>query len=202
MFPLGSVLLPAMVLPLHIFEPRYARLVEDCLAGDGTFGVCLIERGSEVGGGEVRTDVGTMARIVEAHLIGDRRWAVIAHGVRRIRVTEWMPDNPYPLARTEPWDDEQPATAEDLGEQLSSVAAQLDAIAALGSALGLSPEAQPAETDPDPQRATYQMTALSPLGPLDRQQLLESPSTSTRLDRLAAMLSDSEADLRAQLRMR
>ena len=48
MFPLGTVLLPGMALPLHLFEPRYRQLIQDVLDGDGTFGVCLIERGSEV----------------------------------------------------------------------------------------------------------------------------------------------------------
>ena len=54
MFPLGTVLFPYAVLPLHVFEPRYRALTEHCLAGDGCFGVVLIERGSEVGGGDTR----------------------------------------------------------------------------------------------------------------------------------------------------
>ena len=69
MFPLGSVLLPSMVLPLHVFEPRYRALVRDVLDGDGEFGVCLISRGHEVGGDDVRTDVGTVARVHEAMLM-------------------------------------------------------------------------------------------------------------------------------------
>ena len=86
MFPLGSVLVPGMILPLHVFEPRYRALVRDCTAGDGEFGVVLIERGSEVGGGDARTDVGTMARIVQADELPDGRFAVGAVGMRRIRV--------------------------------------------------------------------------------------------------------------------
>ncbi len=74
MFPLGTVLLPGMPLSLHVFEPRYRQMVDDCRAGDGTFGVVLIERGSEVGGGDVRTDVGTLTRIVEARELPDGRW--------------------------------------------------------------------------------------------------------------------------------
>ena len=65
MFPLGTVLLPGAVLPLHVFEPRYRALVADCLAGEQEFGVVLIERGSEVGGVDVRRDIATVARIVE-----------------------------------------------------------------------------------------------------------------------------------------
>lgn len=54
MFPLGSVLLPGSPLPLQVFEPRYRAMLDDCLAGDQRFGVVLIERGFEVGGGEQR----------------------------------------------------------------------------------------------------------------------------------------------------
>ena len=62
MFPLGNVLFPHAQLPLHVFEPRYRALAETCLAGDGEFGVVLIERGSEVGGGDTRFSIGTVAR--------------------------------------------------------------------------------------------------------------------------------------------
>ena len=79
MFPLGSVLVPGAVLPLHVFEPRYRALVRSCLdSGEPEFGVVLIERGSEVGGGDVRFDVGTLARIVQAGRFDDGRLAVVA----------------------------------------------------------------------------------------------------------------------------
>ena len=72
MFPLQSALLPDEDLPLQIFEPRYAALVRDCIRDkDPRFGVVLISQGREVGGGEVRCDVGTVARITEC--VGHRR---------------------------------------------------------------------------------------------------------------------------------
>ena len=66
MFPLGSVLVPTALLPLHVFEQRYRAMVADVLGGDNEFGVVLIDRGHEVGGGDVRSDIGTIARVVEA----------------------------------------------------------------------------------------------------------------------------------------
>ena len=92
MFPLGTVVVPGMVLPLQVFEPRYREMLQHVLAGDRTFGVVLIERGSEVGGGDVRTDVGTLARVVRAEEQPDGRWAVVALGVGRIRVDRWALD--------------------------------------------------------------------------------------------------------------
>ena len=71
MFPLQSALLPGEVLPLRIFEPRYAQLVQDCLAmTEPAFGVVLITRGREVGGGDVRGDVGVLAHIAEYAELG------------------------------------------------------------------------------------------------------------------------------------
>ncbi len=98
MFPLGTVLMPYAHLPLHIFEPRYRALTRDCLAGDKKFGVVLIERGYEVGGGDTRFSVGTVARIVQAVELPDGRWLLDAVGTERIRVRRWLPDDPYPQA--------------------------------------------------------------------------------------------------------
>src|ERR1019366_10529845 len=97
MFPLGTVLFPHAVLPLHIFEPRYQALTEHCLAADSTFGVVLIERGSEVGGGDQRFTVGTRTRIVHAEHLDDGRWVLVTVGETRLRVKRWLPDDPYPL---------------------------------------------------------------------------------------------------------
>ena len=99
MFPLGSVLFPSIFLPLHVFEPRYRALARHCLDGDQEFGVVLIERGSEVGGDDVRTSVGTVARILEAAELEDGRWVLGTVGTRRIRVRGWLPDDPYPRRR-------------------------------------------------------------------------------------------------------
>ena len=106
MFPLGTVLLPGVVLPLHVFEPRYQQLVHDCLEAPAhEFGVVLIDRGSEVGGGDSRSGVGVVAQMLQV-----ARWTAVASrsstiGTRRIRVTQWLPDDPYPRADVEEWPD-------------------------------------------------------------------------------------------------
>lgn len=139
MFPLGSVLVPGMILPLHVFEERYRRLVHDCLAGDGEFGVVLIERGSEVGGGDVRTDVGTVARIVQADELPDGRFVVGAVGVRRIRVSRWLEDAPYPRADVADWPDvvggpDAPGQVGTAGEDAGDVVAAGEGAGDIGAA--------------------------------------------------------------------
>lgn len=189
MFPLGTVLVPSAGLPLHVFEPRYRALVQDCLAGDREFGVVLIERGSEVGGDDVRTDVGTVAHIDEAVELPDGRWAVAAVGVRRVRVRQWLPDDPYPIADVEDWPD--PAPGPDHEAALRSVVARLRRCLALAAAAGDPAAPATIELADDAVLAGHQAAAVAPLGPLDQQRLLAAPSPDDRLGQLAALLDDA-----------
>lgn len=191
MFPLGSVLLPGMPLPLHVFEPRYQALVTQCLGGEPEFGVVLIERGSEVGGGDARTGVGTVARIVEAARFDDGRWAIGAVGVRRIRVLEWLPDDPFPIAEVEDWPDEP---GEPAPEQLEPLVAVFRRVLALASELGAPVPPATVELASEPAVALLQMTAAAPLGPADRYDLLAAPGPADRLALLAEVL-DGQAEM-------
>jgi len=64
-FPLDLVLFPRQTLPLRIFEPRYKQLVDDCMLGDGQFGVCLIDENNSVNGWNSPKLIGTIAKITE-----------------------------------------------------------------------------------------------------------------------------------------
>src|SRR5258706_1848674 len=112
MFPLGAVLFRYALLPLHVFEPRYRMMMRHVLDGDHEFGVVLIERGSEVGGGDTRFDVATVARVVQAAELPDGRYALTTVGIRRVRVRRWLVDDPYPRAEVVALD-EPPASPVD-----------------------------------------------------------------------------------------
>ena len=198
MFPLESVLLPGMVLPLQVFEERYRTLVADCLAGDKQFGVVLIERGSEVGGGDVRTSVGTVAEIVKAEQVPDGRWAVVAVGTTRVRVTQWLDDGPYPRAEVEEWPDELAEDPEALAATYTRTVADLRRILALSAELGDGGHPLAEITD-QADLGSYQLALLAPIGPLDRQTLLSEAGPAPRLDRLASMLAEEEQVLQARL---
>ncbi|MDQ2648100.1 MAG: LON peptidase substrate-binding domain-containing protein [Actinomycetota bacterium] len=201
MFPLGTVLLPGGVLPLHVFEPRYRALVQDCLVGAKEFGVALIERGSEVGGGDVRSDLGTMAGIAEAKELPDGRWALLTVGLRRIRIEAWLDDDPYPRAEVVDWPDpELDAVAEDaMRAPLADVIGRLRRVLALAAEAG-DPVA-PATVDlaEEPVLAGYQAASLAPVGPLDRQHLLAAPDAATRLALLSDLLDDAATVLQLRL---
>lgn len=186
MFPLGSVLFPTLVLPLHIFEERYRALIRDVLAGGDEFGVTLIERGSEVGGGEDRLGIGTIADVQEAAELPDGRWAVIAVGTRRIQVERWFDDDPYPRAEVSDLPDPDPTDAELalLPEVTASIRRALAKVSEIGDT------ATPATTEfsDDPIVASYQLSALSPLSTIDQHRLLCAPTVGLRLAMLHELL--------------
>jgi uncharacterized protein len=199
MFPLGTVLFPHMVLPLHVFEPRYRALLRDVLDADGEFGVTLISRGHEVGGGDLRTDVGTVARVIQAEELEDGRWLVIAVGTRRIRVDRWLPDDPYPLAvvedLTEDPVDADAGAEDDTGtaELFTATAARLRRVLAMQAELGEEATPSTFALADDPAVADWQLAVVAPLNPLDAQRVLTVDGRDQRLVRLADALEGLEA---------
>jgi len=201
MFPLGTVLLPSVYLPLHVFEPRYRELVQVCLDGNQEFGVVLIERGSEVGGGDQRVDVGTVAQIVEATRMPDGRWALGTVGTRRIRVREWLVDDPYPQAEVDDWPEPElsaDGTAE-LRAALDELLPCLRRVLAARSELGEPAAPATIELADDPALASYQATAVAPVGPADQQRLLEEPDAAARIEHLGRLLAEEESFLARRL---
>ena len=204
MFALQSVLLPGMPLPLHVFEPRYLTMLETVIGGDGEMGVVLIERGREVGGGDVRCDVATMARLVEARRLADGRLLVMALGDRRVRVRRWLPDDPHPWAETEDWPDEPEPASTSAPELMYELTGLVTEARILALRLQLGPLAQaeapgPVDLGGDLARAAYRAAALAPLGPLDRLEVLSTPTAGERLVVAHRLLSDATELLRARI---
>jgi Lon protease-like protein len=204
MFPLGSVLLPGGILPLHVFEPRYREMVRDCLRADGDpeFGQTLILHGWETGGGDDRAMVGTVARMVQVEALDEERYALIAVGTRRIRVNAWLPDDPYPVADVDDWPDEDPDAPELPGLVTAAHARVRDCLtlAARVGDLGIDDAAaQDTEIADDPLLASYHLAALAPIGPADRHRLLAATGPAERLRLLDDVLDDVEAMLKFRL---
>lgn len=217
MFPLGTVLLPGELLPLRIFEPRYRQMLADCLdpsphhsgpADDGSaarFGVVLIARGSEVGGDDIRHDVGTYAVIDQALREDDGRAVITCVGGGRFRVREWLPDAPYPRALIT--DFPAPAVSAPLRAQLLDLGTRFtELIGDLAAARGIPASAVPTERMPAtaPSLAAitldgpYGISAWSanlPIGPSDRQRLLESEDAAAQV----AILQDAADGLEAMI---
>ncbi|MGA9275375.1 LON peptidase substrate-binding domain-containing protein [Ilumatobacter sp.] len=206
MFPLGSVLLPGGVLPLHVFEPRYRQMVIDCLQSDGTpeFGQTLITHGHEAGGGDERSMVGTVAQMVQVQALDAERYALVAVGVRRIKVNAWLPDDPYPVADVDDFPDLDPdgpgSDSESLEVRVSASHDRVRSVLALASELGdVQVDLDDTKVADDPLVATYHLASLAPIGPADRYRLLAAEGPLRRLDVLDDVLDDVEAMLKFRL---
>ena len=182
MFPLGSVLFPHMPLRLRVFEERYLVMLARVLDSEpAEFGIVLIERGQEVGGGERRFSIGTVARVTQLEA-PEGYLGLVVQGERRIEVTEWMPEDPHPLAtvRAVPdlvWEDAlQPRReqAEQLVRRTLSRASEF-------SDQEWSPDVALSH---DPTAAAWQLAAIAPVGPLDQIALLRSDTMSALLDNI------------------
>ena len=183
-------------------QQAYRQLVRDCLdQADHEFGVVLIERGFEVGGGDYRSMVGTVARMLQVAEMDDGRYALVTVGTRRIRINEWLPDEPYPRADVEDWPDSEWAESATTptANVIAAAAARVRRINALAAELGGSPADATTGIADDTLLATYHLSALAPLGPADRQRLLAASGPAQRLTLLDEALDDVEALLQFRL---
>jgi Lon protease-like protein len=203
MFPLEVAMLPGEELPLRIFEPRYAALVQHCLASDDpAFGVVLISAGREVGGGDTRSDVGVLAQITECADFGDGRYRLRCLIAERIRVLEWHPDDPYPRAAVEIWPDE-PGAAIDVDairDVKDRMAALFERIAAArGSEVNGRDIVEAADASGDPSMSLYALASRVPMGQADRYAVLSAPTVAERVAALRDAVETVTAMVEFQL---
>ena len=195
MFPLNHGLVPGALLPLRLFEPRYLKMLDDCLDTTSEFGVVLIERGSEVGGGDQRYDVGTVATIVGVRTMEDGTTLMIARGTERLRVSAWLEDDPYPQALI---DRLVEVESEIDSEVRRSFDAEFARAMGLLSELGVDVTAAQ-ELPSNDLAALYQAISLIGVEPHDRQRLIEIDDLALRFD--AALQVVREANELSELRL-
>lgn len=181
MFPLSTVLMPAMPLSLRIFEERYLKLLGDLMLSETPeFGVVLIERGPEIGGGEKRLGIGTLASVTDIGTL-DQFYGLESTGTQRFRVNAWLPDDPYPMADIDfipdlVWNDSlMPARV-----HLETKVRNLLAFASEFGDLQYGPET---EISDDPMHACWQLAGMLPVGGLDQVDLLKSQSADELISR-------------------
>ena len=197
MFPLSTVLMPAMPLSLRIFEERYLKLLGDLIGEENPeFGVVLIERGQEVGGGEKRLNIGTIASVTDIGTL-DEFYGVESFGSQRFRVNAWLPDNPYPMADVDLlpdliWSDE-------LMPDLDRLETRVRNLLAKASEFGDLQYGADTEISDDPIDACWQLAGMLPVGGLDQADLLSADSAEELISKTFGVVAALEEALQAMM---
>lgn len=201
-FPLPVVLFPGVTLPLHIFEPRYRRMVSDCMAGDRTFALVRLPDGMaerELPSGSI----GCVARIEKVEMLPDGRSNISVAGVERVALDRFVESAvPYHLARLTPYDDVEPVAADDAG-RAESLRETFDRVVTAARALtGEQRDLPPLPKDPT--LLVFRIAAMIDIDLDTRQHLLETRSPRLRLETLQSLLERALPSLeqRAEVRTR
>jgi Lon protease-like protein len=176
LFPLGIVLLPGEVVPLHIFEERYKKLVGERLE-EGEFGIVLVEDDAvrECG------TTATVAQLIEE--LDDGRMNVLVQGERRFRIIQVHepedPETDYLTAEVEFYRDSEPAGSTELSE------AVLDVFEKMLALMDVASPREPAGEGP----ISFRIGAAVDFGAPLKQELLESLSEEQRLETLLTVMT-------------
>lgn len=191
LFPLGMVLFPGLLLPLHVFEERYRVLVRELLeqpAERRRFGVVAIRQGREVGADGVSAlhDVGCVARVRRVEPHDDGRFHLVTTGAERFRLTGLIGGAPYLTGAVELLPDE-PGPPDEAALLDRAVRAAFGRyVAALATAQ--AEELEQPELPADPLVLSYLVAATVLVDLEDRQALLAQPDGTARLRAELALL--------------
>jgi len=198
LFPLGAVLYPGMLLPLHIFEERYRQLVRDLLDGPDPrrFGVIAIRKGRETGIDGVHSlyEIGCTATLRRVDEHEDGRFDIVTIGTHRFKLLSLDQTRPYLQGEVEVLadDDAEPAAAAPLVRTVQTAfRAYLDALTKWGGAT-----VRIEELPDEPRLLSFIVAAAMIIDLPDRQALLAEPDTGQRLNLQRALLSRETSMLR------
>jgi uncharacterized protein len=198
LFPLGTVLYPGLVLPLHIFEDRYRQLVRDLLDGPEPqhFGVIAIRKGRETGvdGVSALYEIGCTAMLRQIVQHDDGRFDLVTVGAQRFRLVALDHSRPYLRGEVEPLAEEtgdEAAAAQVAGAVRRTFRDYLDALAARGAARIDVPD-----LPDEPVLLSYLVAASMIVDLSDRQVLLAEPDALRRLTAERVLLARETRMLR------
>ena len=175
LFPLGIVMLPSEIVPLHIFEERYKLMIGECLEQEREFGILWLSD-------DELHEVGCAGRITQVlERMPDGRMNILVQGSRPFRLLERIADLPYPAGAVELLDDEPPDAA---GEALEAARERYAALVERVT------DRRPDDSELDELDA-YGMAATIEFAPTPKQQLLEERSEPRRLELVGEMLDST-----------
>jgi Lon protease-like protein len=174
LFPLGLVLLPGEVVPLHIFEDRYKTMIGECLEEESEFGILWM-------GDDGLQEIGCCARIDELlERMEDGRMNILVRGSRRFRLDRRIDDMDYPAGDVELLDDDDDAGPEQIAAAREAYATLVERVT----------DTRPEEEDLEGLGA-YDMAATIAFDLDAKQELLALRSENDRLVRLTSLCASA-----------
>ena len=188
-FPLPVVLFPGMPMPLHIFEPRYRKMLADIRAGDNLFGLSYFDTDSSDKDMPPTGHIGCVAEVTETQALPDGRSNVLAVGIVRYQVESYVErGDSYLVVHANYFEDDEEDNAA-LTAKAREVAAMFmrvaNAIRVINDERGNLPDI----SDTEPQKLSFLVAAAMEIEVETKQELLEMRSTSERLGRLRDVLA-------------
>jgi len=175
LFPLGMVMLPSEIVPLHIFEERYKLMIGECLDEEREFGIVWLSD-------DELHEIGCAGRITQVlERMPDGRMNILVQGSRPFRLLERIPDLPYPAGHIEVLDDDEPAAGDDVLDSARERYAEL---------VEHVTDRRPDDSELDALDA-YGMAATIEFAPAPKQRLLEERSEPRRLEMVREMLDST-----------
>jgi ATP-dependent Lon protease len=178
-FPLGIVMLPEQLIPLHIFEERYKLMIGECLAGDKVFGIVYFD-------GQKMFSTGCSARVQDVlKKYTNGRLDIVTRGERRFVIGQLDESKPYLQATVDYFDDDPEKPDADM---------QRDAhrgIRLLNQVVGLEPHESSLDLTegPDLKSISFLVAGSAGFNAPEKQKFLEMTSTRKRLQKSVAALS-------------
>jgi Lon protease-like protein len=193
-FPLPVVQFPNAITPLHIFEPRYRKMLKDVMEKDKTFGIIYrpsIEEGALTPISD-RVPLGSVGCAVEVAVVQempDGRSNILCVGGARFRLLQYLEGEQYLQAEVDFFDDEP--TFEDLTVEAERAKSAFNRLLAANRKIKEERELEDDEA-PDlpnePQALSFIVTAYLDIEPSEKQELLEMIDTGERLREVARVI--------------
>lgn len=176
LFPLGLVLLPGMLMPLHIFEERYKQMISECLAENTPFGIVWFD-------GQSIRSVGCTARVIQVlHRYEDGRMDILTRGEKRFHTEGMVEEKPYMEADVLFIEDAESAPDSEVLNRARTLLVELQ------HAGHLAEDVEEPDLS-DPRRLSFAVPAIEGFTHAERQRFLEMTSSAERLQKGVEVLA-------------
>lgn len=201
LFPLPIVLFPGVPLPLHIFEMRYQRMLNDIRAGDSLFGLSYFDASESEATVPDVGHIGCVAEVTEIQSLPEGRSNILTIGLIRYHLDAYVQSGePYLVGRVSYFEDEeeQAPVLEERAEEVSKLFMRIArAVRAINDERASLPELPPT----DPERLSFLVAAAMELDTPVKLELLEMRSTAGRLQRLRDLLTRAVSNYEERARI-